>query len=153
MMEATEGTTMDAEVMAVDVERVASGLRTGRAGLTLVEIMIVLTIMASIMGVVGFFAKGALDNANIRTAETEVTQLSQMVTQYYVFRNEYPDTLEQLVNPPRGMAPITEAIPNDPWGRPYIYRKTNTGYEIRSMGPDGSDGGGDDICPANQNCN
>jgi hypothetical protein len=76
-----------------------------------------------------------------------------MVTQYYVFRNEYPDNLEQLVNPPRGMAPITESIPNDPWGREYIYRKTNTGYEIRSMGPDGADGGGDDICPANQNCN
>ena len=39
----------------------AAFARTGTRGMTLVEIMIVLTIMASIAAVVGFFAKGALE--------------------------------------------------------------------------------------------
>lgn len=125
-----------------------------RRGLTLVEIMIVLTIMASIMGIVGFFARGALDNARIKEAESEVANIAQMLTQYYVFRNEYPDNLEQLVDPPQGMAPIVEAIPSDPWGNEYAYNKQNNNeFELYSMGPDGRSGGGDDICPSNQECN
>jgi len=116
--------------------------------------MIVLTIMASIMGIVGFFAQGAMTNAKLREAQTQVGNLHQMVTQYYVFRGEYPERLEQLANPPQGMAPIIERVPRDPWGNEYIYRRTtSSSFELRSMGPDGVSGGGDDICPEGMECN
>ncbi len=121
--------------------------RTGGRGMTLVEIMIVLTIMASIAGVVGFFAKGALDRAKVKEATTEVGNLKQMVDSYYVFSNEYPDSLDQLVNPPGNMAPIAKAIPKDPWNNEYNYKKGSGSEppELSSNGPDGSPGNDDDI--------
>lgn len=123
-------------------------------GMTLVEIMIVLTIMASIMGVGAVYAVGAMRNADIRKAKVQVDSLAGEVTQFYVFRNQYPDSLDQLVNPPAGMSRIRESVPQDPWGNDYVYRKTNNqAFTIMSMGPDGATGGGDDICPDNQDCN
>jgi general secretion pathway protein G len=127
--------------------------RVSERGLTLVEIMIVLTIMASIMGIVGFVAAGAITNSRIKEAETEVSQLAQAVTAFWVMRQEYPDSLEQLADPPSGMAPILEKVPEDPWGNEYHYSQDNNGFTIACGGPDGSLGGGDDICPANQDCN
>jgi general secretion pathway protein G len=127
-------------------EVVASLLRHSERGMTLVEIMIVLAIMASIMGIVGFFARGAIINANIKEAQTQIGTLMQSVDSYYVFRNEYPENLEQLADPPRGMAPILERIPDDPWGNPYQFTRENSSFNIFSYGPDGNSGGGDDVC-------
>lgn len=123
-------------------------------GMTLVEIMIVLTIMASIMGVGAVYAVGAMRQADIKKAQAEIGQLASQVTQFFVFRNQFPDSLDQLVNPPAGMARIRESVPKDPWGNDYVYRKTNNQtFTLLSMGPDGATGGGDDICPDNQECN
>jgi general secretion pathway protein G len=40
-------------------------------------------------------------------------------------------------------------IPKDPWGNPYVYRcpgrHNPDGYDLHSLGPDGQEGGGDDI--------
>lgn len=127
--------------------------RASERGLTLVEIMIVLTIMASIMGIVGFVAAGALTNARIKEAETEVAQLAQAVTSFYVFRQEYPDSLEQLASPPSGMAPVIQEVPKDPWNNEYNYSHDNNGFTLSSGGPDGSTGGGDDICAPGTECN
>lgn len=128
-------------------ETVRALLRHSERGMTLVEIMIVLAIMASIMGIVGFFARGAIINANIREAQTQIGTLMQAVDSYYVFRNEYPENLDQLADPPRGMAPILERIPEDPWGNPYQYaREGNQSFNVYSFGPDGNNGGGDDVC-------
>ncbi len=121
-------------------------VRQSERGMTLVEIMIVLAIMASIMGIVGFFARGALINANIKEAQTQIGTLMQAVDSYYVFRNEWPDNLEQLADPPQGMAPILERIPEDPWNNPYQYSREGDSFNIFSTGPDGNNGGGDDVC-------
>ena len=121
--------------------------RTGTRGMTLVEIMIVLTIMASIAAVVGFFAKGALDNAKIKEAQTEVGNLKQMVDTYYVSANEYPNSLDDLKSPPGGMSPIVKTIPKDPWNNEYNYSKGGGSDEptLSSNGPDGQGGTDDDI--------
>ncbi len=112
-------------------------------GMTLVEIMIVVTIMASVAGVVGFFVFGALDRANIRTAQMEVGQLEQMVETYYMTENELPDNLNQLTE---GNQPITEDVPEDPWGNDYIYdRHGAQDFEIYSAGPDGVTGTDEDV--------
>ena len=109
--------------------------------------MIVLTIMASIAAVVGFFAKGALDNAKIKEAQTEVGNLKQMVDTYFVSANEYPNSLDDLKSPPGGMSPIVKEIPKDPWNNDYNYSKGGGSDEpsISSNGPDGQAGTDDDI--------
>ena len=114
-------------------------------GMSLVEVLIVLTIMASIAGVVGVFALNALEDANIKEAGIEVKNLSSMVEQYMLKGSppKLPDTLEDLT---QGRNPVTKKVPQDPWGSDYIYRKTGgRQFEIFSAGPDGQEGTEDDI--------
>ncbi len=121
------------------METVKDGLVRIRSerGMTLVEIMIVITIMASVAGVVGYFVFGALDTANERTAQMEINQLRQMVETYYMTNtpNQLPDNLEQLTE---GHSPLTEEVPVDPWGNDYVYnRHGERDFEIYSPGADG----------------
>ncbi len=114
-------------------------------GMTLVEIMIVVTIMASVMGVVGFFVFGALDQANVKTAGLEISQMEGMVNSYYLMSSPHrlPDSLEELTT---GPSPLTKQINLDPWGGEYIYTKiSNREFTIISAGPDGQEGTEDDV--------
>ncbi len=114
-------------------------------GMTIVELMIVLTIIAAIMGVVGFSVMGALDNANIKEAQIEIGQLTQMCDSYYLASSprKYPAQLSDLAE---GPSPLTKEVPKDPWGNDYIYRTINKReYEIYSAGPDGVEGNEDDV--------
>ena len=120
------------------------GLKNAR-GMTLVEIMIVITIMASVMAVVGIFVFGALDRATERTARMEIGQLNQMVQTFYLTTtpNRVPNTLQELTE---GPAPLVERLPVDPWGNDYVYvRRSNRDFEIFSVGADGIEGTEDDI--------
>lgn len=113
-------------------------------GMTLVEIMIVVTIMASIMGVVGFFVFGALDEANKKEATIQIGNYEQLVNTYYLTTDPHtlPDTLEDLTTKKR----LAESIKPDPWGTPYIYKKIGgREFEIISAGPDQIEGTEDDI--------
>lgn len=113
-------------------------------GMTLVEIMIVVTIMASIMGVVGFFVFGALDEANNQEAKIQIGNYVNMVNSYYTWTDPHtlPDTLEDMTTKKK----IAKSIKPDPWGNDYIYRKTGTReFEILSVGQDGTEGTEDDI--------
>jgi len=113
-------------------------------GMTLVEIMIVVTIMASIMGVVGFFVFGALDEANKKEAIIQIGNYEQLVNTYYLTTDPHvlPDTLEDLTTKKR----LAESIKPDPWGTPYIFKKSGgREFEIISAGPDQTEGTEDDI--------
>lgn len=135
--------TVDAPIAAKDVAKAIGN----EHGMTLVEIMIVLTIMASIMGMVGVAVVGARNNAKIKEAETQVGIYGAAVEQFYVFTDGWPDSLEELTDPPGGQ-PIVEEIKDDPWGNEYRYSQGggSRGFELCSSGPDGSSGGDDDIC-------
>jgi general secretion pathway protein G len=116
-------------------------------GMSLVEVLIVLTIMASIAGVVGVFALGALEESQIKEANIEVGNLSSMVEQYMLKGSppKLPETLDQLAE---GRNPITKKVPQDPWGNDYVYRKTGSrDFELFSVGPDGQEGTEDDVRP------
>ncbi|MBA2664200.1 MAG: type II secretion system protein GspG [Bradymonadaceae bacterium] len=125
--------------------RFLAASKVSSRGMTLVEIMIVVTIMASIMGVVGFFVFGALDQANTKTAALEIGQLEGMVNSYYLMSSPHrlPDSLEELT---RGPSPLTKEVRPDPWGNEYIFQKNgNRDFSISSAGPDGISGTEDDI--------
>lgn len=135
--------------MKTTAQRIQEGTRRFRQprGMTLVEIMIVVTIMASVAGVVGFFVFGALERANVKTAQMEAQQLESMVENFYMTTtpSRLPDNLEELTE---GSAPLTEEIPTDPFNNDYVYDKQgNREFEIYSAGPDGVEGTEDDIYP------
>jgi len=86
------------------------------------------------------------------------TQMITMLTaldQFELDVGRFPTTkegLEALVQRPAGVkqwqGPYLSSLPKDPWGRPFAYRCPGGGrepFELRSLGPDGKEGGGDDI--------
>ncbi|MBN1946130.1 MAG: type II secretion system protein GspG [Bradymonadales bacterium] len=124
------------------------GLSAKRAAMTLVEIMIVLTIMAGIMAFAAYSVVGYLQNAKIKEAQTEVATIKQMVELYLSTHGSLPDQLSDLEQDQRGMARITERLPDDPWENPYEYDKSSGwSFTVFSLGPDGQSGTDDDIYP------
>lgn len=122
-------------------EAMRASLQNAR-GMTLVEVLIVLTIMASIMGVVGFVAVNALDKAAIKEAEIQLGKLDQQIQQYQIMNSrKLPENLDDLVK-----QKFTTAVPKDGWNQEFIYRKINEKeYELFSKGPDEQEGTEDDI--------
>jgi general secretion pathway protein G len=120
-----------------------------RKGMTLVEIMIVLTILAGIMVTVGVVAFDQLKKANIKTTQVKLRKLSGQIQQYYAFQTPpaLPESLQDLVNPPGNEGSyVKDTDLKDAWGNDILYEKSGSReYKVISAGPDGSSGTEDDI--------
>lgn len=113
-------------------------------GMTLIEIMIVVTIMVAVMGLVGFNVMTASERANIDLAETQIKQLKQNCEAYQLYYKKWPESLDALVNTPDNRE-IIEEVPQDPWGMDYIFEKNGNSIKLYSSGPDGLPNTEDDI--------
>ena len=94
--------------------------------------------------------------ARVAQARADILCISAALSTYQVDHDEYPATeqgLQALVVRPSGPAakswkgPYGEAgaVPKDPWGNDYVYRRSGTGHVLFSSGPDGIAGTGDDV--------
>jgi general secretion pathway protein G len=128
------------------------------SGFTLVEMLLVLVILATLAAIVYPKLAGRSEQARVTAAQTQISSFSTALDAFEVDNGYYPkgkSGLLDLVQQPRdaqnwrGPYMKGSAIPNDPWGQPYIYEypgKNNPGsYDLMSMGPDGRTGGDDDI--------
>lgn len=93
-----------------------------------------------------------------QNAKADIANLKNMLSQYKTMVGAYPPTLTALTFQPTNMADpsmwveiwqdryrVNPALKLDPWKRPYEYIVKGSEYEIRSLGPDGHRGTGDDI--------
>lgn len=121
-------------------------------GMTLIEILVVLVLIAVVMGVVGgnFIGKG--EKAKADAARIEIGQIAQALDLYKLEVGRYPTTqegLQALVQAPAGAnnwnGPYWKksSVPKDPWGNEYKYASpgSTAPYEIVSLGADGKEGG------------
>ncbi len=131
--------------------------RRRRAGFTLVELLLVLVILATLAAIVIPRFSGRTEQAKVTAAQTQISNLGTALDSYEVDVGSYPSTsdgLEALLVKPsnaqgwRGPY-MKQEIPLDPWGNPYIYeypsKHMDGGYDLMSMGPDGRAGSADDI--------
>lgn len=144
----------NALIAAVARKNANSGGRSRKAsrGMTLIEIMVVVVIISLVAGVVGVSVLQRLGDAQKKIAGTQVKQLSEALDLFKLSTNHYPNSgegLQALVTPKDNMAPFLPEVPQDPWGNDYGYRfpgQHNQGrFDLWSNGPDGAEGGGDDI--------
>src|SRR5215831_9873755 len=124
----------------------------GERGFTLVEILVVITIIALIMALVGPRVLNYLTESKVKAAKIQIESLSSALDLYFLDAGQYPSSAEGLnalvQRPGNALAwngPYLKGttVPNDPWGRPYLYRVPGQSgtYDIISYGADGQEGG------------
>jgi general secretion pathway protein G len=124
----------------------------GQRGFTLVEMLVVITIIGLIMSLVGPRVLNYLGESKVKAAKIQLQSFSSALDLFYLDSGRYPSSSEgltALVKPAAGLAtwngPYVKGgvLPNDPWGRAYIYRSPGerSPYEIISYGADGQEGG------------
>jgi general secretion pathway protein G len=126
---------------------------TAAAGYTLIEMLVVLTIIGLIMGLIGPRVLSYLGDARTKTARLQIEGLSSALDLFYLDAGRYPTSsegLDALTQRPSDVAiwngPYVKGgrIPLDPWGHAYQYRSPvdhTPPYEIVSFGSDGREGG------------
>lgn len=125
----------------------------GRAGYTLVEIMLVLAIIAVLLGAGIYKLVGNLDAAKETRVEADIQTISTQLKTYEMTNLFLPTTeqgLQALVTEPTGdpkprrWRQLMESVPLDPWGMPYNYRnpgiKNPNGFDLYSYGPERKEG-------------
>jgi general secretion pathway protein G len=131
------------------------------AGFTLMEIMLVVTIIALLAGLAIYKLTGAVITAEIAAARTDLRAFQSALLSYRTIAGSFPSTaqgLQALVTKPEGEPqPIMwrpqfpDGLNTDPWKRDYVYKypgeRKGHGFDIYSLGEDGVAGTNDDIRP------
>jgi general secretion pathway protein G len=122
-------------------------------GYTLVELLVVLTIISLLVGLVGPRVLNYLGDSKVKTARLQIEGFGSALDLFYLDTGRYPTATEGLnilVQRPTELdvwnGPYLKSgrVPPDPWGNPYRYSvpsDQSPPYEIVSLGSDGAEGG------------
>jgi len=130
--------------------------RQTRAGYTLMEIMLVLSIISVLVGAGIYYLTGSLDVARIQRVEADIQTFTTQLGTYESQNLFLPTTaqgLKALVErptsepQPKRWSMLLKKMPIDPWGSPYQYRypgvKNPDRFDIYSLGQDRVESGDD----------
>ncbi len=126
--------------------------RRRQSGVTLIEMMVVVTIIALFAALVMPKMFKRADAARATAAKAQMNGFMTALGAYKLDTSTFPTTEQGLValrvqpaNTPLWKGPyLPQDVPNDPWGRPYIYRfpgEHGDEPDIISLGADGAEGG------------
>ena len=124
-------------------------MRKNQQAFTLLEIMLVVTIIAILMGAAIYKLAGNVEIAKHTAVTADVQALGTQLKLYESMNGFFPTTeqgLQALVTPPETdpkparWYQLFKEMPKDPWHNNYIYRcpgvKNPGSYDLYSAGPD-----------------
>jgi len=109
-------------------------------GFTLLELLVVIVIIGLLAGYVAPRYFSQVGKSEIQVAKAQLDSLEKALDQYRLDNRRYPTGEEGLA----AVQPyLKKTLPNDPWGRPYVYRTPGQrgDYDVFSYGRDGKPGG------------
>ncbi len=124
-------------------------------GFSLMEILIVLTLMGVVIGFVGTSLSNKLQEGRISSAKIQIKNFEDLLKNYDRDCNQFPTTEQGLIalvekptqGPPcdkysmGGYMDSKGKVPQDPWGNDYAYESDGKTFVIISYGKDGDEGG------------
>lgn len=120
--------------------------RAAEAGFTLVELLVVLAIIGLLTTVVVINVAPMQGRAQVQKARADLAVLEQGLEFWHIETGRYPTTAEGLkvLTAPGATGAKIKALPDDPWGHPYVYESPGADgqpFLILSWGADGQPGG------------
>ncbi|MGI9422863.1 MAG: type II secretion system major pseudopilin GspG [Hyphomicrobiaceae bacterium] len=137
---------------AVAFDRDKAERRRGQSGFTLVELLVVMTILVLLAGIVAPRVMGYLGSSRLKAAKVQIESIATSLELYRLDIGRYPSSEEGLVALVRNPANVrnwngpylkSNSVPLDPWGISYIYRAPGRhgAFDIYSLGADGKQSG------------
>ncbi len=119
-------------------------------GFTLIEVMVVVVILGILATLVTPRILDRIEQARQMTARAQIRVIANEIQMFRMDTGRYPESLQNLVSDP-GLPGWQEGgylehgrVPQDPWGRDYVYiRPGRDGreFDLFSYGRDGERGG------------
>src|ERR1051326_2757929 len=122
---------------------------SSRSGFTLLEIMIVVSIIVILLGLAISRMGNPIAPTKAVAVRADIQSIGTQLMQYNAMNGFYPTTeqgIQALVTRadsdprPTRWYQLFKDVPKDPWGTPYIYRcpgiKNPDKYDLYSAGPD-----------------
>lgn len=130
-------------------------MKSTSKGFTLLELLVVIVIIGLLAGYVAPRYFSQVGKSEVQVARAQIDALEKALDQYRLDTRRYPSPEQGLAalvarpaNEPNWNGPyLKRAVPNDPWGHPYVYRAPGQRgeFDVLSFGRDGKAGGsGDD---------
>ncbi len=121
-------------------------------GFTLVEMLVVITIIGLIMGLIGPRVLNYLSESKVKAAKIQLQSFGSALDLFYLDAGRFPSTAEGLAALVQRTPGVTAwngpylkggSVPADPWSHAYVYRAPGEHgpYDIVSYGADGQEGG------------
>lgn len=125
-------------------------------GFTLIEVIVVILVLGMLAALVVPNVFSHVSTARQESARAQIEMLNAALDAYRLHNGRYPTTAQGLAAlrsepkeaplAPNWQGPyLRKEVPDDPWGRPYIYRSPGSesgwGYDLLSLGADGTTGG------------
>jgi general secretion pathway protein G len=130
------------------MNRIARGPAPRRGAFTLLELIVVITIIGLLGAIVVVSTRGVGPKARRARIDSDMRNILNVAEVMYTETGRFPETVEEMVKPTDANGnPLSvnlEEVPKDPWGNFYEYELVNGQPQVRCLGADGAEGGDDE---------
>ena len=116
-----------------------------RGGFTLLELIVVITIIGILSSIVVVATRGAPAKARYTAAVADMDNILKVADLLYTTTGTYPETIQDMVNVKdengQPAAASLEKFPKDPWGHEFVYSVEGGQPQVKCLGRDGAEGG------------